>query len=109
TDTATDLRTVRPEGLSLGVKDVRELVRDAASAPSASRWRILLLEDADRLTESAANALLKALEEPAERTVFLLCAPSVDDVLPTIRSRFRQGRLRLPPPRAGARGAGREG
>jgi DNA polymerase-3 subunit delta' len=96
TDTATDLRTVRPEGLSLGVKDVRELVRDAASAPSAGRWRILLVEDADRLTESAANALLKALEEPAERTVFLLCAPSVDDVLPTIRSRCRQVRLRLP-------------
>jgi DNA polymerase-3 subunit delta' len=54
------------------------------------------MEDADRLTESAANALLKALEEPADRTVFLLCAPSVDDVLPTIRSRCRHVLLRLP-------------
>ncbi|CAJ65204.1 MULTISPECIES: DNA polymerase III subunit delta' [Frankia] len=96
TDTATDLRTVTPEGLSLGVKDVRALVRDAASAPTAGRWRILLLTDADRLTEAAANALLKALEEPAERAVFLLCAPSIEDVLPTIRSRCRTVALRLP-------------
>ncbi|MCK9895145.1 DNA polymerase III subunit delta' [Frankia sp. AgB32] len=96
TDTATDLRTVTPEGLSLGVKDVRALVRDAASAPAGGRWRILLLTEADRLTESAANALLKALEEPAERAVFLLCAPSVEDVLPTIRSRCRTVALRLP-------------
>lgn len=96
TDTATDLRTVAPEGLSLGVKDVRALVRDAASAPAGGRWRILLLTEADRLTESAANALLKALEEPAERAVFLLCAPSVEDVLPTIRSRCRTVALRLP-------------
>ncbi|ABD13653.1 DNA polymerase III subunit delta' [Frankia sp. CcI156] len=96
TDTATDLRTVQPEGLSLGVKDVRALVRDAASAPTAGRWRILLITDADRLTEAAANALLKALEEPADRAVFLLCAPSVEDVLPTIRSRCRTVALRLP-------------
>ncbi|WP_131749169.1 DNA polymerase III subunit delta' [Frankia sp. Cppng1_Ct_nod] len=98
TDTAADLRTIRPEGLSLGVKDVRELVRDAATAPTSGRWRVLLLEDADRLTDQAANALLKALEEPAERSVFLLCAPSVDDVLPTIRSRCRVVALRLPLP-----------
>ncbi|SNQ46717.1 DNA polymerase III, delta' subunit [Frankia canadensis] len=96
TDTAADLRTITPEGLSLGVKDVRALVRDAASAPTAGRWRILLLTDADRLTEAAANALLKALEEPAERAVFLLCAPAVSDVLPTIRSRCRTVALRLP-------------
>jgi DNA polymerase-3 subunit delta' len=96
TDTAADLRTVRPEGLSLGVRDVRALVRDAATAPTSGRFRVLLLEDADRLTDAAANALLKALEEPAERAVFLLCAPSVDDVLPTIRSRCRVVGLRLP-------------
>ncbi|CUU58401.1 DNA polymerase-3 subunit delta' [Parafrankia irregularis] len=95
-DTAADLRTVRPEGLSIGVRDVRALIRDAASAPSAGSWRILLIDDADRFTDSAANALLKALEEPAERAVFLLCAPSVDDVLPTIRSRCRSVALRLP-------------
>jgi DNA polymerase-3 subunit delta' len=96
TDTAADLRTVRAEGLSLGVQDVRALVRDAASAPTSGRYRILLIEEADRLTDSAANALLKALEEPAQRSVFLLCAPSVDDVMPTIRSRCRVVALRLP-------------
>ncbi|MDT3441786.1 MULTISPECIES: DNA polymerase III subunit delta' [unclassified Pseudofrankia] len=96
TNTAADLRTVRAEGLSLGVQDVRALVRDAASAPTSGRYRILLIEEADRLTDSAANALLKALEEPAERSVFLLCAPSVDDVIPTIRSRCRVVALRLP-------------
>jgi DNA polymerase-3 subunit delta' len=96
TDTAADLRTVRPEGLSLGVRDVRALVRDAATAPTSGRFRVLLLEDADRLTDAAANALLKALEEPAERAVFLLCAPSLDDVLPTVRSRCRVVGLRLP-------------
>jgi DNA polymerase-3 subunit delta' len=96
TDTAADLRTVRAEGLSLGVGDVRALVRDAASAPTSGRYRILFIEEADRLTDSAANALLKALEEPAARSVFLLCAPSVDDVMPTIRSRCRVVALRLP-------------
>lgn len=96
TDTAADLRTVRAEGLSLGVQDVRALVRDAASAPTSGRYRVLLIEEADRLTDSAANALLKALEEPADRSVFLLCAPSVDDVIPTIRSRCRVVALRLP-------------
>jgi DNA polymerase-3 subunit delta' len=96
TDTAADLRTVRAEGLSLGVGDVRALVRDAATAPTSGRYRILLVDEADRLTDSAANALLKALEEPAPRSVFLLCAPSVDDVMPTIRSRCRLVALRLP-------------
>ncbi|SBW28992.1 DNA polymerase III subunit delta' [Candidatus Protofrankia californiensis] len=109
TDTAADLRTVRPEGLSLGVKDVRELVRDAASAPTSGRWRVLLVEDADRLTDQAANALLKALEEPAQRSVFLLCAPSVDDVLPTVRSRCRVVALRLPLPADVAAVLAREG
>jgi DNA polymerase-3 subunit delta' len=94
--TAADVRVVRPEGLSLGVKDVRDLVRDAATAPTSGRFRVLLLEDADRLTEQAANALLKSLEEPAPKAVFLLCAPAVDDVLPTVRSRCRVVPLRLP-------------
>jgi DNA polymerase-3 subunit delta' len=97
TETAADLRVVSPDGLSLGVRDVRDLVRDAARAPTSGRWRTLLLTDAERLTEAAANALLKALEEPAARSVFLLCAPSIDDVLPTIRSRCRVVALRTPP------------
>ena len=67
---------VRPEGLSYGVKQTRELVLRAAGKPTGGRWQVVLFEDADRCTEQAANALLKAIEEPAPRTVWLLCAPS---------------------------------
>lgn len=95
-ETHADLRIVRPEGLSFGVKEARTLVRQAASAPGGGRHRILLIEDADRLTDKAHDALLKALEEPSPQTVFLLCAPSPDDVPPTVRSRCRPVALRLP-------------
>jgi DNA polymerase-3 subunit delta' len=84
-----DVRVTRTEKLSIGVDDVRELVRTAALAPVGRRYQVMVIEDADRLTESAANALLKAIEEPNARTVWLLCAPTVEDVLPTIRSRTR--------------------
>lgn len=84
-----DVRVIRTERLSIGVEVVRELVRSAALAPAGSRWQVLVVEDADRLTEQAANALLKAIEEPNDRTVWLLCAPTVEDVLVTIRSRSR--------------------
>jgi DNA polymerase-3 subunit delta' len=87
---------VRPDGLSYGVKQTRELVLRAATSPIGGRWHVVLFEDADRATESAANALLKAIEEPAPRTVWLLCAPSAEDLLPTIRSRCRLITLRTP-------------
>jgi DNA polymerase-3 subunit delta' len=91
-----DVTLVRPEGTSLGVDEARALVGRAAEAPAAGPWTVLLLEDADRLTDQAANALLKALEEPSPRTVWVLCTPSAEDVLPTIRSRCRQVSLRTP-------------
>jgi DNA polymerase-3 subunit delta' len=84
-----DVRVTRTEKLSIGVDDVRELVRISALAPVGERYQVMVIEDADRLTEPAANALLKAVEEPNARTVWLLCAPTVEDVLPTIRSRTR--------------------
>ncbi len=84
-----DVRVTRTEKLSIGVDEVRELVRISALAPVGRRWQVMIVEDADRLTEQAANALLKAIEEPTDRTVWLLCAPTVEDVLPTIRSRTR--------------------
>ncbi|MGN6782889.1 MAG: DNA polymerase III subunit delta', partial [Marmoricola sp.] len=84
-----DVSVTRTEKLSIGVDEVRELVRRSALAPVGRGWQILVVEDADRLTEQAANALLKAIEEPTPRTVWLLCAPTVEDVLPTIRSRTR--------------------
>ena len=91
-----DVRVVRTERLSIGVKDVRDLVRSAALAPVGRRWQIIIVEDADRLTEHSYNALLKAIEEPAPRTVWMLCAPTVEDVLPTIRSRCRLVTLTTP-------------
>ena len=95
-----DVTLVATEGLSIGVDQVRELVRDAALAPGSGRWQVIVVEDADRLTEDAADALLKSLEEPATRTVWMLCAPTPEDVLATIRSRCRHVVLRTPPTEA---------
>jgi DNA polymerase III subunit delta' len=100
-----DVRQVVPEGLSIGVNEMRAVVGMSARRPSLGRWQVVVIEDADRLTEGAANALLKAIEEPPERTMFLLCAPSThpDDVIVTIRSRCRVVGLRIPPTAAIAR------
>ncbi|WP_132992389.1 DNA polymerase III subunit delta' [Gordonia zhaorongruii] len=94
-----DVRHIAPEGLSISVKSIREIVSVAARRPTTGRWQIVLVEDADRLTEQGANALLKAVEEPPERTLFLLCAPSVapEDISITLRSRCRHVALTSPP------------
>ncbi len=98
--TSADVDIVATELLSIGVKEARELVARAGLAPVGGRWQVFVVEDADRLTEQAANALLKALEEPTPRTVWVLCAPAYDDVIPTVRSRCRHVALRTPPPAA---------
>ncbi|MDX8051419.1 DNA polymerase III subunit delta' [Lentzea sp. BCCO 10_0798] len=100
--THADVRVVAPEGLSISVAEMRSLVQISARRPTSGRWQVVIIEDADRLTEGAANALLKAVEEPPERTVFLLCAPSdhPDDVSVTIRSRCRLVSLGSPRPAA---------
>ncbi|WP_406508053.1 DNA polymerase III subunit delta' [Streptomyces sp. NBC_00212] len=95
--THADVTVITTEGLTIGVKQTRELVRGAQMSPSGGRWQVIIIEDADRFTEQAANAVLKAVEEPAPRTVWLLCAPSLEDVLPTIKSRCRHLTLRTPP------------
>jgi DNA polymerase-3 subunit delta' len=98
-----DVDVIATEGLSIKVALVRDLVQLAALRPSVGRWRIIIIEDADRLTafsDAPANALLKALEEPTPRTVWILCAPSVEDVIITLRSRSRHVRLRTPPAEA---------
>jgi len=74
-----DVTVVRTEKLSIGVDEVRDLVRRSALAPVGRRWQVMIVEDADRLTDQAANALLKAIEEPTDRTVWMLCAPTVED------------------------------
>ncbi|WP_433564201.1 DNA polymerase III subunit delta' [Nocardia sp. CA-151230] len=93
-----DVRRVVPEGLSIGTKEMREIVQVASRRPSTGRWQVVVVEDADRLTEAAGNVLLKVVEEPPERTVFLLCAPSVDpeDISVTLRSRCRHVHLATP-------------
>ena len=71
-----DVQVIRTQKLSIGVDEVRDLVRRAALAPVGRRWQILIIEDADRLTDQACNALLKAIEEPTDRTGCMLCAPT---------------------------------
>ena len=97
--THADVHVVVPDGLSIGAEEARGLIRVAGRAPAGGRWQVLVVEDADRMTESASNAILKMIEEPPPRTVFLLCAPSLhpDDVPVTIRSRCRVVGLRTPP------------
>ena len=97
-----DVHVVVPDGLSISVTEMRAVVGVASRLPSQGRWQAVVIEDADRLTEQASNALLKVVEEPPARTVFLLCAPSThpDDVSVTIRSRCRLVSLRTPPAEA---------
>lgn len=95
--THADVEIVATQGLSIQVAQARELADSAARRPSVGRWRVIIVEDADRLTERAADALLKAIEEPVSRTVWVLCAPSLEDVIITLRSRSRHVRLRTPP------------
>jgi DNA polymerase-3 subunit delta' len=96
--THSDVREVVPEGLSISVRSMRQLVQSAARRPATGRYQVLIITDADRLTENAANALLKSIEEPPDQTIFLLCAPSdhPEDVAVTIRSRCRPVPLRTP-------------
>ena len=96
--THADVRRVVPEGLSIGVDEMRAIVASASRRPTTGRWQVVVVEDADRLTEGAANALLKVVEEPPAQTVFVLCAPSVDpeDIAVTLRSRCRHVALTTP-------------
>ncbi|MGW3867021.1 DNA polymerase III subunit delta', partial [Streptomyces sp. NPDC005047] len=94
--THADVSTVSAVGAEILVRDMRDTVRKSFTSPANGRWQIILVEDAERLNEKSANAVLKAVEEPAPRTVWMLCAPSVEDVLPTIRSRCRHLNLRTP-------------
>lgn len=95
--THPDLTVLATDRVLIPIDEVRELVETSYRSPVASSWRIIIIEDADRMVERTSNVLLKALEEPAERTIWILCAPSEADVIPTIRSRVRGVRLGVPP------------
>ena len=92
-----DVAVIVPEGLHLKIKEAREIILRSSRAPTRGRWQVTLIEDADRMEERTSNTLLKAIEEPPPHGVLLLCAPSVEDLLPTIRSRCRLVPLRTPP------------
>ncbi|HWU29101.1 MAG TPA: AAA family ATPase, partial [Microbacterium sp.] len=94
--THPDLTALRTDKVLITIKEARELVARSYFSPSAGRYRVIVVEDADRMVERTSNVLLKALEEPPEQTVWVLCAPSEADLLPTIRSRVRSLRLREP-------------
>lgn len=95
--THPDLHVIRTEKVVFAIDEIRPLVLAAQRAPTRGRWRIMLMEDADRMVERTSTVLLKAIEEPPARTVWLLCAPSPQDVMTTIRSRCRMVSLRVPP------------
>jgi DNA polymerase-3 subunit delta' len=95
-----DVALIVPEGLHLNISDAREVIVRSSRAPTRGRWQITLIEDADRMEERTSNTVLKAVEEPPPHSVLLLCAPSVEDLLPTIRSRCRLAALRTPPAEA---------
>ena len=91
-----DLHVLTTEGVIIKVADVRDIVKRSHYSPSVGRHRVIVVEDADRMTEQTSNVLLKELEEPPDRTVWILCAPSEADLIPTIRSRVRSVRLQVP-------------
>ncbi len=94
--THPDLGVLSTERVIISIDEVRALVNSSQFSPSVGRYRVMVIEDADRMTERTSNVLLKALEEPPPRTVWILCAPSEADLIPTIRSRVRSVRLRVP-------------
>jgi DNA polymerase-3 subunit delta' len=94
--THPDLGVLSTERVIISIDEVRQLVASSQFSPSVGRYRVMVIEDADRMSERTSNVLLKALEEPPPRTVWILCAPSEADLIPTIRSRVRTVRLRVP-------------
>jgi DNA polymerase-3 subunit delta' len=94
--THPDLGVLSTERVIISIDEVRQMVATSQFSPSVGRYRVMIIEDADRMVERTSNVLLKALEEPPPRTVWILCAPSAADLIPTIRSRVRTVRLRVP-------------
>jgi len=91
-----DVSILATDRVTITIEEVRALVAFSYFSPSQARYRVVVMEDADRMTERTSNVLLKALEEPPPQTVWILCAPSPADVLPTIRSRMRSVNLLVP-------------
>lgn len=106
--THPDVSILATDKVTIGIDEVRELITVSEQMPSTAPWRIIIIEDVDRMLERTTNVLLKEIEEPAEHCIWLLCAPSAQDVLPTIRSRTRIVNLAVPQPFAVAQWLERE-
>ncbi|QIV87593.1 DNA polymerase III subunit delta' [Glutamicibacter mishrai] len=91
-----DVSFVSTDKFEYQIADVRHLITRAQESASTGRWRIIIIEDADRMSERSTNVLLKAIEEPPAKMIWILCAPSPADVLVTIRSRCRAVNLSVP-------------
>ncbi|MBW3083778.1 DNA polymerase III subunit delta' [Bifidobacterium phasiani] len=94
--THPDVAVLATDKVTIGIDEVRGLIATSEQMPSTAPWRIIIIEDVDRMLERTTNVLLKEIEEPSEHTIWLLCAPSAQDVLPTIRSRTRIVSLAVP-------------
>lgn len=94
--TNADVKVAATEKLIINIEEARELLAIAQTSPLKGQWRIVIVEDADRMAERTTNVLLKSLEEPPERTIWMLCAPTPEDLLTTIRSRCRHVQLSTP-------------
>lgn len=94
--THPDVSVLATNKVTIGIDQVREIITTSEQMPATAPWRIIVIEDVDRMLERTTNVLLKEIEEPAEHCIWLLCAPSAQDVLPTIRSRTRIVNLAVP-------------
>lgn len=94
--THPDVTLLTTNKVTIGIDQVREIITTSEQMPATAPWRIIIIEDVDRMLERTTNVLLKEIEEPAEHCIWLLCAPSAQDVLPTIRSRTRIVNLAVP-------------
>jgi DNA polymerase III, delta prime subunit (EC 2.7.7.7) len=94
--THPDVTVLTTNKVTIGIDQVREIITTSEQMPGTAPWRIIIIEDVDRMLERTTNVLLKEIEEPAEHCIWLLCAPSAQDVLPTIRSRTRIVNLAVP-------------
>lgn len=101
--THPDVTVLTTNKVTIGIDQVREIITTSEQMPATAPWRIIIIEDVDRMLERTTNVLLKEIEEPAEHCIWLLCAPSAQDVLPTIRSRTRIVNLAVPSTQAVAR------
>ncbi len=91
-----DVQVLNTERIQISIDEVSEFIDKSMQMPALAKYRIMIVEDADRMQERTSNLLLKSLEEPPKGTIWMLCAPSEADLLPTIRSRVRRIQLKVP-------------